>query len=258
MIGNNSIYPSHHPSLGLVIGTYGSVPYIHLHLESWIRNCRDVPVLIHDDCSPHRDQLEDLCRDYGVDFYSNPSRCGHIVGDMMIYPHALHWAEERGLDILVKFSRRFVPVIPWQNELGLLAYKTQQATFSGRCEHESWTFRTDCVAMHVRSWLDYDGLEPIHRHIEAGKWVYVETVVQEGARRVHEHACDTARRYLEQNPPEEGRDGYAYWSLPGCNRRVPRHNVLWHECSSPVEYHRAIAQYGVGRYSTEDFTAEGY
>jgi len=206
MIGNNSIYPSHHPSLGLVIGTYGSVPYIHLHLESWIRNCRDVPVLIHDDCSPHRDQLEDLCRDYGVDFYSNPSRCGHIVGDMMIYPHALHWAEERGLDILVKFSRRFVPVIPWQNELGLLAYKTQQATFSGRCEH----------------------------------------------------ACDTARRYLEQNPPEEGRDGYAYWSLPGCNRRVPRHNVLWHECSSPVEYHRAIAQYGVGRYSTEDFTAEGY
>ena len=176
----------------------------------------------------------------------------------MIYPHALHWAEERGLDILVKFSRRFVPLVPWQNELGLLAYKSQLATFSGLCEHQNWTFRTDSVGMHVRSWLDYDGLEPVYRHIEAGKWVYVETVVQEGARRIHKHACDAARQYEEQKPPVEGRQGYAYWPLTGNNRFVPRHDVLWHECCRPVEYHRAITQYGVMRYSIEDFTAEGY
>ena len=253
MEATERIYRSPHPSIGLVIGTYAALPYIHLQLESWFKHCRNMPLLIHDDCSPQRDELEALCRDYGAEFYSNRCRRGHVVGDMVVVTHGLRWAEERGVDILAKFSRRFVPLIPWQNALSVLAYRSQHATFSGHCDAHGFGFRTEAMAMHVRSWLDYGGLDPIQSSIDVGEYVLVEGVVHQGAGLVQKHACKTARCYEAENPTPANCGGYADWSLLGTNRMTPRAEVLWHESCRPVEYHRALVQYGVRRYSAEDF-----
>ena len=40
------------PKIAVVIGTFASVPYVHLHLELLKRNNPEVPVMVHDDCSP--------------------------------------------------------------------------------------------------------------------------------------------------------------------------------------------------------------
>ena len=41
-------------AVGLVVGTFAAVPYIHLHLEARRRFYPHVPLLVHDDASPAR------------------------------------------------------------------------------------------------------------------------------------------------------------------------------------------------------------
>jgi len=208
---------------------------------------------VHDDCSPQRDQLETLCHDYGVEFHSNEARFGHLPGDLNVYLHGLSWAEERGVDILVKFSRRFVPLVPWQNELSMLAYKSQHATFSGHCDFHDYGFRTECLGMHVRSWLDFGGKEYIDAHVPGAENRLIEAVVHQAAGRVQGNACIRALEYEAVNRPRHGSEGYAEWKLLGTNRTTPRVEVLWHDSSKPEDYHRALVQYGVRRYSDGDF-----
>ena len=155
------IIDTERPSIGLIVGTYAALPYVHLQLEAWRRNCRDVRVLVHDDCSPQRRALKLLCDEYGVEFQSTPSRCGHVVGDLSVFLCGLQWAAKRNVEILVKLSRRFIPLVPWQRELSRLAYESQYATYSGLCRHHGYGFRTECMAMHVPSWTQHGGADPI-------------------------------------------------------------------------------------------------
>ena len=48
-------YPAE-PTLGVVISTYGSIPFLDLNLH-YLVHVNHVPVLIHDDCSPARNEL---------------------------------------------------------------------------------------------------------------------------------------------------------------------------------------------------------
>jgi hypothetical protein len=88
------------PTVGLIIGTFAAVPYVHLALEAWKRNYREIPVLVHDDSSPKYEELRVLCASYGASFLSNSKRGRWSVGDMSTYVDGLDWARERKLDLL--------------------------------------------------------------------------------------------------------------------------------------------------------------
>ena len=55
-------------SIGVVIGTFAAVPYIHLHLEAWRRLFPHIRLLVHDDASPEQERLRRLCAEYGCEF----------------------------------------------------------------------------------------------------------------------------------------------------------------------------------------------
>jgi len=107
----------YHPKkIGLVIGTYGSPAYIQLHLETARRLYPHIPIIIHDDCSNNVD-LPKICEQYGVKLFSTPTRRGHTRGDLSAMICGLKWASENNFDILIKMSRRFIPLINWTNSL---------------------------------------------------------------------------------------------------------------------------------------------
>ena len=221
--------------------------------KSWRRHCRNVPVLVHDDSSPESHQLKLLCEEYGAEFTSTPSRLGHVTGDLSVYVCGLSWAKDRSFDLLIKLSRRFIPLVDWQSGLCKFAYDSQFATYSGLCRHHGFGFRTECMAMHVPSWLREDGAEPIRAHIEAGQYCLVEAVVHQGAIKVHRNNCPSNRAYEALNPPPGHAPGFGFWDLLGDNRCRPRGEAMWHEACRPVEYYRASLQYGISRYREEDF-----
>jgi hypothetical protein len=73
------------PAVGLVIGTFAAVPYIHLALESWRLNYPAIPLLVSDDGSPNRDELHALCQRYGADFVSECQAKKAVTGRISAY-----------------------------------------------------------------------------------------------------------------------------------------------------------------------------
>lgn len=244
-----------HPTVGLVIGTHGSVPYIHLQLELWRRCYGNIPLLVHDDCSPEGEELRALCDLYGADFSRNDEPFGHFAGDLTAFAHGLRWAQENGIELLAKFSRRFAPRINWVMELQLLAYVTQYATFSNVCQFHQFGFRTECLGMHVPSWMTSGACEWIEQTARAGqcKDVLVELTMHGYAREVHRSNCLFNKLYETVHPPTSGADGYAPWSLLGTSRMQRLPHVLWHDVHRPFEYYLEAVSCGILDYDASCF-----
>ncbi len=49
--------------VGVVVGTFAALPYVHLQLEARRRRWPGVPMLVHDDASPQQADLSALCRE---------------------------------------------------------------------------------------------------------------------------------------------------------------------------------------------------
>lgn len=247
------IYPHPKPSVGVVVGTFAAVPYVHLHLESRRRFYPSVPLLVHDDGSPFREALAELCGRYGADFVCRGSRGRATVGDLSSYVSGFEWARRLDLDILVKFSRRFVPLYDWVPGLQALANESQLPTFSQACLHFNFGFRTECVAFHCDTWLCSGASQALRGHVDRDEPVFVEGFVHQLAREiVRDYACGAARAYLQDHPRPPDRDAYAPWDLMPDRRvaRVP--GLLWHDRDEPVDYCRAAAAFGL-TYAVEDF-----
>ena len=71
-------------TIGLVVGTFAAVPYVHLHLEARRRLYPHVPLLVHDDASPKQGELRRLCEEYGCEFESNDIRQPACIGDIYV------------------------------------------------------------------------------------------------------------------------------------------------------------------------------
>jgi len=204
------IIDSQQPSVALVIATFASVPCVHLALEMWRRNCVHAPVLVHDDGSPCSDELHALARRYGAEFFSNRTRRRRTVGDLPAYLHGLEWAATLQVDLLVKMSRRFIVLRNWVLELQALAWMTQYATYSQRCLHFDFGFRTECVAFHLPSWHDGRAFGDLQERVEANEPVFVEGRLHDLARRVHRSACDLNRQYEQVHPRSPEADAYGF------------------------------------------------
>lgn len=146
-------------NIGVAIGTCGTVPYVHLQLEMAKRffGPGGIPILVVNDGKSERYDakgLASLCEDYGVEFFAG-EYLGHSIGDIRVFQQALKWAATRNIDIVVKLSRRFVPLFPsWRRELLTLASThLEVACFTRRmADRSDGMFRTDCIALRVRKY----------------------------------------------------------------------------------------------------------
>jgi len=216
-----------------------------LHLESRRRNYPTIPILIHDDRSQHLCRLAELCQQYGASFSSNEERLGHNLGDLSAYESGFTWALKLEVDILVKMSRRFIPLYDWVPELQTLSYLTQYATFSNLDRSEGLGFRTECVGFHVTTWVQAGLVSEITRQIctKQPTDILIEAVIHKLARKANQLACRRNRDFVKEHPRPTDSDAYGIWELLGTNRREKLPLVLWHHACDPVEYCRALHQY---------------
>jgi hypothetical protein len=240
-------------AMGLVVGTFAAVPYVHLHLEARRRLYPHVPLLVHDDASPKQGELRRLCEEYGCEFESNDTRQPAFIGDISCLLGGLLWGQQNRLDIVVKMSRRFVPLVDWTAELQKLALASQYPTYSSLCKTYGFGFRSECVGMAVNEWIGNRGHEQLAMIAMATGSPFVEGVVHNIARRLAELRCEPALRWDEivGSRPDD-RNGYAPWDFMGTDRceRYPR--FLWHNSANPSDYHELARQWGLP-YGQDDF-----
>lgn len=158
-------------TVGLVIGTAGGVPYVHLQLEQ-ARRMYDggLPILVVNDGEDSRTeapQLRELCEKYGATYKDGPY-LGHSTGDLRVFKLGLEWADANGITLLAKFSRRFVPLVSWRH--GLIATAAGNLTAAAFTRKNMDTmgglFRTDCIALRVRKWRDKEFLDVIEESLK--------------------------------------------------------------------------------------------
>lgn len=234
------------PVVGLVVGTFGSPAYVHLHLESRRRFYPHVPLLVHDDGSADSDTLAGLCRDYGALFETNAVRAGHQRGDLSALLGGLLWAQRREIPLLAKLSRRFIPLADWSAALASLAMDSQYATYSSWTHSWNFGFRTECVAMAVRTWHELGLVDQLLCKFLSGSHLLVEDFVHDLARRAAFHNVEAARAYdARVGPRPVASAGYAIWDFPGFDRVAPSPNFLWHNSTDAVGYFALSQQWGL-------------
>ena len=225
------------PRIGLVISTFGAVPYVHLALAVRQRLYPDLPVLVHDDASDQTQALAARCQAPGVTFQTNSSRFGHELGDLSSIVGGLHWAKELGLDLLVKMSRRFVPAVNWVPRLQHLAQTTQFATFGRDCQTHGFPLRTECLAMGVEPWSAEEICGPLTQFVLTNhEPVSVERYAFGLAEKVYASNCAEARRWEQKNVRGSPRPPLVMWDMMGISRRQPMSTHLWHETAPPEHY----------------------
>lgn len=236
-------------SVGLVIGTFAAVPYVHLALESRRRNYPQIPVLISDDCSPKQDELRALCRSYGAEWVSNPRRLGWPTGDLSSFYNGFEWAEGRGLTFLVKMSRRFIPLYDWLPDFRRLASETGAATFGNECSQSGMKIRTECIGFDVRRWSDSGAAGKLRRIADSsGADLWVE-------RFMYNLSLEVAGRPggpRNADAPDANGRPFEPWSLVPSKRTTPRPDILWHNVDNAFDYCRVAVLFGLD-YAVEDF-----
>jgi hypothetical protein len=260
MILPERIIPSDTLNLGIVIGSYAALPYVHLHLETRRRFYPHVPALVHDDASPCQTELRALCMLYDCDFSTNSVHSGHgFIGDLRVYTAGLEWARRYDIALLVKLSRRFIPTLDWTREVLSLAMESQAPTYSSYCTHCRMGFRTECLGMHVDSWMNHGLHAAIQGEYEKRTKHFVEGYLHDRARELIGKVCLQHNRWVDAHPmplDHDGRDGkrgYAQVAFMGTNRFSVNPHALWHDLEPACSYYRYARSIGLTDYSPTDF-----
>lgn len=238
------------PNIGIVIGTYGAIPYIHLQLEARKRFYPDLPCLVHDDLSKDFLALGKLCDSYGAEFVTTPKSLGHVWGDTACFIQGLLWAEKRGVELLVKISRRMIPLNSFVEPLTDLALRSQHATFSNHSVTWGFGFRTEFQGMHVRSYLNERLLQDYRNRVNVGNMhcglpeAYWHQVWAAGV------CPESGKAWEDANPSPHG--AYAAFDWMGTDRAQRNENFLWHNANSPKEYHDLATSWGLS-YALKEF-----
>ena len=246
------------PTVGVVVGTFGSVPYVALQLEARRRFWPDIPLLVHDDGSDDRDALAALCRAYGADFAATSKRQGHVLGDLASLVGGLDWADGR-VDLLVKWSRRFLVYHPWAAPLQMLAVGAQYATYSHACADYFMRFRSECAAFHIGAWRRSATLRRFRQALETGETLPmpIENWYHARVREVHREAAPVSLVRREQVfSRDPSWDGYGLWAIMGQGRHSVMPGVLWHDCNPPDDYFALAQAWGLP-YTLADFRLPG-
>lgn len=148
---------NHNIKVGVVIGTCGSSDIIRLQLH-YLKNINKIEnVLIVDDYSQEQDLLKTICDKYNVDLIISPYELPYIhligcSGDNYCIYKGLEWAKNKKLDVILKFSRRFIPCYKWIDDFKNLVKKSDGITFSSYSDKMKMGFRTECFGMNTNVW----------------------------------------------------------------------------------------------------------
>ena len=234
--------------IGIVISTYGAAPYVELGLKSRHLYYPENPILVHDDHSDSQRQLLELCDIYGADFVTNPISFGHQRGDLSSVANGLVWAELRGIDILVKFSRRFIAHNNWPPTLQVLALDSQGHTFAN--EDHTFGFDPRCFGMLLTPWAEQ--LEKISAGVDK-RLSLCEIYLHNIARKIEAtYSNKTYTQYRSQHPRPPDRNAYVVWPMMSNSRAIPKAGTLWHHCNTVNDYAAVAQQMGL-HYTEADF-----
>lgn len=230
------------PKLGAVIGTFGTPFYVELQLAALAR-WNPMPVLVVDDGSGDP-ELPRVCAKYGAEFLPLARRHGHCAGDLQIFAAGLEWAGKNGISLLVKLSRRFLPLREWKSGLVSLARESNAVTFSSWSTSYGLGFRTECLGLCVPAWQP---VIPAMRSAVPNGRHFVERFMHEKARMlVNAWSTRAFERYCETHDPDRRREGYAFWTdLLGTDRKNPVPGVLWHDVHAEADYRAAAGLLGI-------------
>ncbi len=253
-------YPAE-PKIGAVIGTCGCVPYVDLNLH-YLINVNHIPVLVHDDCSGAREELMKLCLRYRQQAYlcTTEHRMWHkpgigAIGDSSSFLSGLDWARLMKLDILVKFSRRFVCVSEFVPGLKKLALESDAITFGMDCPRDHRPLRTECMAMHVGIWGSPWVFHRLNAVVQKQVPVFADFWFNDMAHTIA-YYNDSAKypEFMKRQNRGPIFDGYAPWSgLTGPSRYEKNPNALWHQANPVEDYVAAAEKVFPGRYTAADF-----
>lgn len=206
------------PSIGLIISTYGTPDYIKLAMEVMKRNGINIPVLVHDDSSSD-ENLKQVCKDYSCELISTSFKHGHYAGDVKALYSGLLWAADKNLEILVKMSRRFIPLFNWTKSLFDTIKRDPNSTYGNRCEHFKFPLRTECVAYETQHWLT---------HLED-----LKKVINKNRDSIEYDIFNIAKTF-------------GVWQEIGNNRMKKMPNILWHDCCKDDEYTQELNKFRKG------------
>lgn len=257
--------------VGLIIGTRGSAPYIHCHLECLKRHEPNVKVMIHDDASPQEGRLRELAADYGAAFYTTGAdRLQPTVGDLNTFVEGLRWGDREGLDIVVKCSRSLIIEKPWSVAL---AEGMAASHYVTACAYDSWHqfgFTSEIVSMHVQSWIKSGAMAMMAETVRENKQFagLPEGWIHERSREVHRFVHPIDNPWANVHDPNcdmlvrteqvFGRPGnwdsyYPWWHVCGLSRHSRAEKVYWHDQNTDDQY-AALAQSLGLDYQPSDFT----
>jgi hypothetical protein len=242
-------------AVGVVIGTFAAVPYVHLSLAALRANEPDIKILVHDDFSPAAARLKELCATYGAEYFSLDYRRKPTVGDLAATAASCRWAHQNGCDIGVKLSRRYIINKPFVASLRELFYNMQMPTVTGACGTFGFGYRSECVAMWTPAWIDcgvIDEMEAIvARNVEYSGlpegWYHVQ------ARKVYEMTRPPARERFDRfYALPESRAGFTDWPLMGLGRAETVPGVLWHDSHGAKDYWELAQEFNLP-YTLQEF-----
>jgi hypothetical protein len=276
-------------NIGLLIGTHGTPAFIHLHLEC-SKRFYPIKTLVIDDESEESKKIKDLCGQYGSDFLSSTGfsdsvfddgiykicdqckqneitinnvckKCSkHSLGDINLTASGLEWAKNNNIDLLVKFSRRFLPLYDWRPELLRNALSTDYPAYTYWCETSKFGFRTECAAFVVKDWIDLGAIEVMRNCkppvlTEAFIWANCLRLFQIKNLNKNKNLLDD---FKSINPYwghiKNNQTGYGHWLISGCSRSQKLGWRLWHHVNPPEDYLNMANKFEINCYSKEDFT----
>lgn len=249
------------PTLGVVISTFGSIPYLDLNLH-YLVNVNRLRVLIHDDSSPQREELIALCQRYApnVDLYITSERMWHkakvgVLGDTNAFLVGLQWARQNNFDLLLKLSRRFVAISEFADKLKRLAVESDGFTFGNYCDLDAFPLRTECVAMCVRAWSHEFPMNQLSSMIHYRLPVFAEYWFNDLARMLaYANASEKYRRYADAHRIGAAHEGFVKWEdLLGASRYDANPGALWHSANRVEDYYDASRRVFGDRYTLDDF-----
>lgn len=249
--------------VGVVINANNKPAYVELQLYYLTQLNKINSVLIYDNCSEKKEQLQQLAKKYNVDFYSTESpllvdkQLGSLA-ELNCFYIGLMWANDKKLDILVKLEDKFIPCCNWINELKCLALATDATTFTSWCEKYTLPARTECIALHVKTWIHQFALYNFKFCVENEMCVYIEIWIHEIIKALsYQNNSSKWNQYIKNNNVGYMYSGYAVWQdLLGTNRENndnKNFNVLWHEKDKTEDYLRITNKIFPNKYSIDDF-----
>jgi hypothetical protein len=240
--------------VGVVVGTYAAVAYVHLHLEAHRRYFPGTPLLVHDDHSPARGRLLELTEQYGASFAAMPmqaknGRFGHAVGDLSVFASGLSWAAHTGCDLLLKVSRRFVPITDVVSDLAALAGRNTAPVYGVQFKNYPNAVQTACVGLDVAMWTQGGGLSGLLATMssamdEPQQIVFVEAIIYSGAASLDR---STEAGVMDRRPRP-----YVEWDFAATPGQAGQERYLCHRSSRPADF-AALAHRWSLPYSIEDF-----